>query len=412
MRLALTGIGLPLGLRTARAADPTSTSSPKSVGEPSTSSNHGAVLVETQPNGAMIWQVTSKPFKQANIYCEVPYCSADSSRFVYYRVNPDHAPNKIEFVLTELGSWHQRLLDRASSLRGCAMTPGGVFYYIKAFPNEEYYLMRADLQEARPERLFRIGDAPRLRSLGTVSSDERWYAVGQALGDKYDRFGVMLLDLGTGESKILDRDPFILNPHPQFEPGEGKRLLIQHNRGGKVGPDGRIVRLVGEEGATLYILDVASGQRTPLAVGKPHTTPATGHQAWIGHTENVLLTVAARGDYTAERGNLLAVAAGEPARVVATGHRYAHVGMSRCGRLFTCDDMGGDAPVIIGSPATGKTAVACFSKTHPTRSQCSHPHPYLTPDLKWVIFNSTRTGSAHVYAARLPEGMVQGILNS
>lgn len=33
-------------------------------------------------------------------------------------------------------------------------------------------------------------------------------------------FDITLADLQKGEHRILDRDPFILNPHPQFEPGE------------------------------------------------------------------------------------------------------------------------------------------------------------------------------------------------
>jgi len=87
-----------------------------------------------------------------------------------------------------------------------------------------------------------------------------------------------------------------------------------------------------------------------------------------------------------------------------------HVGVSRCGRLFSCDDWQGAFKLVIGSNATGETAVVCESKSSPARSQNTHPHPYLTPDLKWVIFNSNRSGFPHVYAASVPEGMVEGLL--
>ncbi len=59
---------------------------------------------------------------------------------------------------------------------------------------------------------------------------------------------------------------------------------------------------------------------------------------------------------------------------------------------------------------TGRSAVVCASKTSPTSNQSTHVHPYLTPDLKWVIFNSNRSGWPHVYAARVPEEIVTGLV--
>jgi hypothetical protein len=98
--------------------------------------------------------------------------------------------------------------------------------------------------------------------------------------------------------------------------------------------------------------------------------------------------------------------------VVAKGYRFAHVGVSRCGRLFSCDDFQGAYKAVIGSNQTGKTAVVCETKSSPTRSQSTHPHPYLTPDLKWVIFNSNRSGFPHVHAASVPDGMVAQLLKT
>jgi hypothetical protein len=37
-------------------------------------------------------------------------------------------------------------------------------------------------------------------------------------------------------------------------------------------------------------------------------------------------------------------------------------------------------------------------------------HAYLTPDNRYVVFNSTQTGSAQVMAARLPEGFLDRVL--
>ena len=371
-------------------------------------SKGGAIRIERQATGSEIWQVTSERFDQSNIYCEVPYCSLDSRCFVYCRRNTKPAGRPYELMVVELGTWTQRRLDATyRGILGCAISHDGVLYYLKPAPDDGADLFRVALGAGTPEKVGRLSEASRLRSLGTVSADGRYYACGKRLGDGWKTWGVLLADLRTGTETILDRDPFILNPHPQFEPGEGRELMIQHNRGGSFSPDGKLKRLVGPEGATLYVLSVPGGKRTTLQVGKPHTTSCTGHEAWIGKTKEMLLTVGARGEFAPEKGNLLGVRAGGAPRVVAKGYRFNHVGVSRCGRLFCCDDWQGTCKVVIGSTRTGKCAVLCESKTSMGRAQNTHPHAYLTPDLRWVIYNSDRSGFPHVHAASVPEGMIE-----
>jgi hypothetical protein len=370
----------------------------------------GAICLERQSTGSEIWQVTTEKFRQSNIYCELPYCSGDSRYFVYERRNPELSDkNKTELMVVVPGTWKQHRLDVASGITGSAISNDGVFYYLKQTDGETLDLMRADLSNGTPEKIYHIEGERSLISFGTVSADTRYYACGKRLGNDYQMFGILLVDLQNGTETIIDRDPFILNPHPQFEPGRGRELMIQHNRGGKYTPEGRRIRLVGPEGATLYLLSVPDGKRTELQVGKPYTTPVTGHEAWIGRTREILLTVLADEDYAPNKGNLLAVCAGSPTRVVAKGYKFNHVGVSRCGRFFCCDDWQGTAKLVIGSIQNGKTAVVCESKTSMGSAQNTHPHAYLTPDLKWVIFNSDRSGFPHVHAASVPEGMIEDL---
>lgn len=368
----------------------------------------GAVIVR-ESNGAEVHQVTTERLAQSNIYCEIPYSFRDSRYFVYQRTNPALKANRTELMVVELGTWKEHRLDVAATLSGCAVSPDGLIYYLRR-DGKELTLMRADLAQGSPKEVYRRKDGRWVRSLGTVTSDGRYYAGGVAVDEQNQMFGVMLLDLQKGQEAIIDRDPCIFNAHPQFEPGQGKWLMIQHNRGGKIAADGKIERLVGPEGATLYVLSVPDGKRTELPLGKPHTTPCTGHEAWIGTTSEIILTVSARGDFAPEKGNLLAIGPGGAHRVVAKGYACGHVGATRCGRLFSADDCRGTYNVVIGSTQTGRTAVVCASKTSPTRDQSTHVHPYLTPDLKWAIFNSNRSGWPHVHAARIPDEIVKGVL--
>ncbi len=373
-------------------------------------SPHGAICLEQQSNGSEIWQVTTKEFRQSNIYCEIPFCSDNSRFFVYERLNPKLSDrNKIELMVVESGTWKQYRLDVTVGMAGSAISHDGLFYYLKQTEGKTLDLMRANLSKGTREKIYQIEDERDITSFGTVTTDGRYYACGKRLGSDYKIFGILLIDLRKGNMTIIDRDPFILNPHPQFEPGEGRVLMIQHNRGGKYTPEGKRIQLVGPEGATLYLLSVPDGGRTELQVGKPYTTPATGHEAWIGGTGEILLSIMAEDDYEPEKGNLLAVSAGSPARVVAKGYKFNHVSVSRCGKFFCCDDWQGTSKVVIGSISTGRTTVVCESKASRGRAQNTHPHAYLTPDLKWVIFNSDRNGFPHVHAASVPDGMIEEI---
>ncbi len=53
--------------------------------------------------------------------------------------------------------------------------------------------------------------------------------------------------------------------------------------------------------------------------------------------------------------------------------------------------------------------MVCESKASLGSPQNTHPHPYLTPDLRWVIFNSDRGGFPHIHAASIPEGLLKGL---
>jgi hypothetical protein len=376
-------------------------------------SANGAIYLGRQSTGSDIWQVTTEEFRQSNIYCEIPFCSGDCRFFVYERRNPKlSGRNKIELMVVELGTWKQYRLDVTVGMAGSAISHDGFFYYLKQTEVKALDLMRANLSKGTREKIYQIKDERGIISRGTVSADARYYAFGKRLDSDYRMFGILLLDLKKGTKMVIDRDPFILNPHPQFEPGRGRELMIQHNRGGKYTPEGKRIRLVGPEGATLYLLSVPDGKRTELQVGKPYTTPATGHEVWIGRSREILLTVMADEDYEPHKGNLLAVSAGAPARMVAKGYKFNHVGVSRCGRFFCCDDWQGTAKLVIGSIQSGKTAVVCESKTSMGSAQNTHPHAYLTPDLKWVIFNSDRSGFPHVHAASVPEGMIEELSNA
>ena len=329
----------------------------------------GAVIA-SEANGTEIHQVTTERLRQSNIYCEIPYCSRDSRYFVYQRTDPALADNHTELMVVELGTWKRHRLDVAVSAGGCAMAPDGTFYYHKGVGHETA-LMRADLAAGTPQEVFRRPGGPAMiRSLGTVTSDGRYYAGGVAIARREPAlFGIALIDLRKGTETVIDRDPRIFNPHPQFDPGRGKWLMIQHDRNRTVGPNGK-TPITNAEGATLYLLSVRDGKRAPLQIGQPYTTSVTGHEAWIGATGEMLLSVVASGNFAPDKGgSLLAIRPGGAHRVVAGHYYYNHVGVSRCGRLYSTDDYRDDFNIVIGSPRTGARPSSARRRRGPRSSR-------------------------------------------
>ena len=337
-----------------------------------------AIEVEALDNGVVVYQVTDDSREKCNIYCEQPYCSADSRMFVYEQKRPESTPNDTEYVMCEFGSWKTEILGRG--LRAPGMSHAGIFYYRHVIPGKCQELTRVDLATGSSEVLFEFPEDFRHRGMDTVSPDERYYAYGVTLSLEPQMFGIELLDLKKGDREVINTDPDICNPHTQFEPTWGRQLLVQHNRGCTVLPDGTLESIFGEEGTTDYLLDVPDGKVTRLQVGLPYTPTITGHEAWIAGKNEILLTVRApnarglhtpeewyycgdEGDYMPEKGNLLGVKAGSPPRIVSKGYQFNHLGTSPCSRYFFADHWQGSGKLLIGSIGTGKNTVLCDART-------------------------------------------------
>lgn len=356
-------------------------------------------------NGVALTQVTTDELEKSNIYCELPYCSADSRVFVYEQKNSDTTPNTTEYVACEFGTWETEVIGHG--LGGPGMTHSGIFFYKRVIPNKCQELVRVDLRTGKQRVIHEFPEDLQTRGLGTLSPDERYYAYGVTISYHPKMFGIELVDLEKGTREIINTDPDICNPHTQFEPTEGKQIMVQHNRGCEFKPDGTRLKLVGDEGATEYLVDIPDGKVTRLQVGLPHTPSITGHEAWIAGANEILLSVRAEGEYAPDKGNLVKVSANNPPERVGTpGYRFNHVGTSPCGQYFFCDDWQGASKLIVGNIQTGKTAVVCEAHTSMSTEQNTHGHPYLSPDLKWLVFNSDRSGHPQIHVASVPSDLI------
>jgi len=351
--------------------------------------------------GARIVQLTSAALISHNIYNEQHYTSRDGSRLAFNRcpscdVNRDPS----ELWVSDFNLRYTAQVDSGVHVAVASNAFSDDIFYVRNHPGGTPRVTRLNLMTLEKEDLFAFGACP-LPEAGTatVSPDGRYFVSGMRI--KGRRYGLYRIDLAQAKWDVFHEHDDILNPHVQYEPGAGRDLLVQLNRGGEIDAHGNIIRLVGEEGATLYLIDSEGGNVRPLPVGKPHTAGVTGHECWIGKTGRVLLTLEDAA------GSLCSVAGGDTrCQPLAKGLNLMHVNASPCGRFFIADDMQSGL-LHVGSFKTGKTRALCDSKASGGSPQYTHAHPYLTPDLRRAIFNSDRTGIGQVFAAEIPSGFLE-----
>lgn len=363
-----------------------------------------AGIVETLPNGVTVHQATDEATPKCNIYCEFPWCPPDSSCFVYSRHRPELGRNPWEYVACEFGTWAKRILGAGTA---CTMAAGR-FYFRRELDGGRRELVRVDLGRRRQEVLPAPPQALARGGL-CLSCDARYLAYSYALSFHPQRFAIELADLHTGECTVLHEDPWTCNTHLQFERGRGRQLLVQHNRGCVFSPEGKCQVLCGKEGCTLFLLSIPDGRVTPLQVGPPYTASCSGHETWLGTTGEILLTLNLQEDYDHGKGPICVVRPGAAARPVCAPRQMNHIGTPDSGRRFCADTYSPDE-IILGAVATDRAVTVCPARTSYRRATPdTHPHAYVSPDGRWVIFNSDRSGVQQVYAAALPPHLVAGL---
>lgn len=367
-------------------------------------------------SGAVIEQLTSEPVTSTNIYPEQRFASADGTRIAIER-RPFGRP-------CEIWVCDMRSLKLCKACEGQAI--GGNAKRNKVYVVETTgtgaKLLALDLVQLSLTPLANLGQDPPHN--GAVSPDERWF-VGGPYPVENHVYELRRVDFETGEISSLCRITDMLNPHVQFNPADERQLMIQINRGGRRNPDGIGNKRVGSAGVTLSLVDVMTGEVRSLPVGRPHTLGPSGHECWVGDTGSLLFTggryqVSVSSHVTlrepTEQERAMPPAAiyrltpgDEAARVVACDYLYNHIAASDDGRFFVADDHA-TGRIFIGSITTGKSLGLCDSRTRQGACQHSHIHAYLTPDNRYVIYNSVVTGVAQVYAACIPDGFLQQVL--
>jgi len=352
------------------------------------------------PNvGAPLHQLTSAALISHDIYCEERYTSADGAVIAFLRNALGRGPGE-ELWLCNLRKGEVAAVNAAISGFPTSNLFNDALYLTGAGTASDQVLMRLDLKTFELEEVFDMRKCPDTRyPVGSISPDERYYIRNYRVSERM--WGLFRVDLQRGTWEAFHEHEDICNPHPQFEPGKGEDILIQLNCGCVIDGEENIITLVGEEGAKLYAIDRDGGNLRMLPVGKPFTQGVTGHECWVGNTGKVILTTGGGEIHLATPGD-------EQSQLLWKGLPFMHISASVDGKYFLADDIA-NGRLYIGNIATGRLLPICDSGATCTSAQASHPHAYMTPDNRFVIFNSDRTGLCQLWGAEIPADFLEAL---
>ena len=368
-------------------------------------------------SGALITYLTCSPFDSINIYCEQPYTSPDGNRVAILR--------RLDAGFD--GDWALLIAD-LTTLRLAPIEPGGLEGFGNAAWSGKFLYtlrnggqFRVDLETLERETIKLPTKTSLKDMLLTVTPDQRQVVFPRASSDATVT-ELVSLDLGAQRERVIAELPGDGYNHHQCNPIDGRDILIQNNRGVDSDPPG------GAGSTTHFVIGIDGSNLRPLPCGPPYTESSTGHSNFVANTGRVAWT----GHFSATEktldprypdGNLFTAAPGDrvPTMFAAPEHRFIHVNVSRCGRYFVCDSAppgsyGEDGvlcnmSLVIGNLTTGKYRTLVSDIGGPSGGgQHTHAHAYLAADNRTVIYNApTLGGATQVCAARVPEGVLEGM---
>ena len=384
-------------------------------------------------SGARIIQLTSAAAISNNIYGEQPCSSPDGQRVAIARCQDFCWDEEGSLLVHELDRLRITMVTRRMKMKGLrsvcvfnAAWSGLVYYWT---PDRK--LMQLSLTTLEQREVYAEDDPAVPLPAGSVSPDQR-YVLGFAPrleGPGSPVFQVLRLDLQKKVREVIFEHPEIYNPHQQFNPVHGNQILLQNNVGVRLNQDGSLDRSR-EAGCKLFAIDPDGRNQRYVPAGPPITHGITGHECFVADTGRVLFTAGYmmpsdydwRHDPLHPRGNLFTARPGDeqPTLFEAPEHKFNHVSASRCGRYFVADSHTGPGmfangrfrPValVIGNLQTGKHRVLVENTEGSTGgNQCTHTHPYLTADNRYVIYNADPHGIPQVFAAKIPPGFLEGL---
>lgn len=380
-------------------------------------------------SGARIIQLTSAAAISNNIYGEQPYTSHDGKRIIIARFHDYYWDEECSLLVHELDTL--RITMVAKRIKGVRRVFNAAWSGLVYYWTLDRRLMQLSLSSLEQKEVYAEEDPSAPLPDASVSPDQR-YVIGMTprlKGKGAPVFQIIRLDLKKQIREVIFEHPEICNPHLQFNPVDGKQVLVQNNSGIRLKKDGS-TDSYHTATCKLFVIDRDGGNQRYVPAGPPITHGITGHECFVADTGRVMFSAGwvRNNDYDSRHnplhpfGNLFTAKPGdsEPILFEAPQHHFNHICASKCGKYFVADSYTGTGlfengkckPVslVIGNLETGKfKTLVENAESSSGGNQCTHTHPYLTADNRYVIYNADPNGIPQVFAARIPPGFMESL---
>ena len=392
------------------------------------------------PDGISVYQVTDDPQGAGLVYPDQPSFLADGRRFV---LDTSHGPAICD---PDNGCSLQPVCP-GEEKRGMRVTFDGRYGYY-AQHEDGLTVFRVDLETLRTEEVFHgdgtvPGTTAPFAKLGvsTVSSDNRRIATAAWLGDGSTPdapTGIIVLDLASGEARVVAEDRDFCNPHLQYcrstDPEASHDLLVQMNHGTRVAPDGKVTCSLGppsDLGVDIHVVCDDGSNWRDLPFGRDGHESCIGHQIWRGLGTSAVTVTLQNEDtsYGWADGSTQQIVASWPQPADKNGlhlglrnpgarravlsadfprPRFCHLACDNSGLKFVFDTFPifdgrrAGMHIYIGSAPDEETPLTFryilnSGVVFPGKLSHMHAHPILSPDGSRLFFNSDVTGQRQAY---------------
>lgn len=363
---------------------------------------------EDPDTGIRKLRLTSLPFLNTHIYPEAPISTPDGKRFIWARENP--YTRQTDFWIADLDQLRVRQITDEPGAGAPVVAPDGKWFY---------YSVGRGIWRMHPETFEREAWFTVPEEIGTVDPIVTISGCGTRVAASASpgpgRHGAVVIDLLRKTARLVFEHPDCLNAHVQYSRDAGHKLCVQVNDGIAYDAHGNLLRLIGETGASLHVVNDGGTGQTRLNVGGTMVERVQGHQCWVGGGSRVITTThrrkTPRDRWT--QHVILAIAPGDAEPTVvsdgtALGVHFVHMHTTADGRYWV-SDCNRTAKVYVGSLRTGRFKLFCSTGATFGAAQHTHPHPFFLADGKTIGWNSDESGVAHVYAGRIPEGFLDDL---
>jgi hypothetical protein len=347
--------------------------------------------------------LTHRPFDNTHIYPESPVSFPNGRRFIFARLHPPCGYRT--FHIADLDTLRIRQITDEPDASFPMVTPDGSAMYYYAGGS----VWRMCPTTFKRKDVFRIPEhIGKLNRFSSIS-----YCGTRLLGmvQNGQSREIAVVNLKNQSAHIAFTHPDCCG-HEQYCRGESYRILIQVNDGIEYDHEGNLIRLIGENGASIHTCNDDGSDIHILPMGQSPVERVQGHECWLGQEERVISTTHRRESKEHPWRQNLIVASGpgdDAYEIICEGddENFTHMHTTLDGR-FWISDCNRTAKIYIGSIQTGRFKRFCDSGSSFGAHQTTHPHPFFISD-RTVGWNSDVTGVSQIYIADIPDGFLDSL---